>query len=770
MNLPLEHRRTSALARASHSLAARPLPLPMQPIGGVEPLPDNPGSWLAVGDRPQFELGLLDRFASQWVRLTAKVEPEGPWSSCPILYFDFGRGYSEGDAMLLPRPAPGRGLIDFIFLVPLGLTRTRFDLLRQAGRFRLGVPAVQRLSKPRAALAMACELASKRGWRSVLGDAAHTLLPVPTAARVRAYAYQLVLSYQRTKRREGNTYAAWICTFEPSASTYATLAAQHAQWAYRPLVSIVMPVFNTPEGLLHETIESVQAQIYPHWELCIADNRSTEPHVRRLLQQFAQHDARIKVVYREKNGDIAAASNTALELATGDFVALLDHNDLLHPLALHFVAEAIVHDPEGGLIYTDEDKLDERGQRFDPYFKCELNYELLLSQNMICHLGVYRRTLLSEIGGFRKGFQGSQDYDLALRTVEKLRPEQVVHIPRVLYHRRAIAGSTAVTVHEKPSAVEVARKAVAEHLARRGVSAECMPVPDAPAMTRVRFAVPSPAPLVSIIIPTRDRADLLAQCIDSLLAHTRYGNYEVIIVDNGSVEPATFSLLARLPKDRIRILRDDSPFNFSALNNRAVREAKGSLVCLMNNDIEITCGEWLGEMVSFAIRPEIGAVGARLWYPDGRLQHGGIIIGIGGVADHAHRFLEKGQPGYCGRAVVHQSFSAVTAACLAIRKEIYEEVNGLDERFSEAFNDVDFCLRVREAGYRNVWTPFAQLVHHESASRGYPTTPEKWQHFRREMEFMRARWQQALLHDPAYSPNLTLNSESFDLAWPARIN
>ena len=401
----------------------------------------------------------------------------------------------------------------------------------------------------------------------------------------------------------------------------------------------------------------------------------------------------------------------ALELATGDFVALLDHNDLLHPLALHFVAEAIARNPDAGLIYTDEDKIDERGQRFDPYFKCELNYELLLSQDMIAHLGVYRRTLLSEIGGFREGFEGSQDYDLALRAIEKLRPDQVVHIPRVLYHWRAIAGSTARDCPTKSPMQSRRHARQLPSISRAAASRQrSCPRLRLPAMTRVRFAVPSPAPLVSIIIPTRDRADLLGQCIDSLLAHTRYANYEVIIVDNGSVEPATFSLFARLPKDRVRILRDDSPFNYSALNNRAVKQAKGSLVCLMNNDIEISDGDWLGEMVSFAVQPEIGAVGARLWYPDGRLQHGGVIIGIGGVADHAHKFLAKGQPGYFGRAVLHQSFSAVTGACLVIRKEIYEEVSGLDEQLSVAFNDVDFCLRVREAGYRNVWTPFAELA------------------------------------------------------------
>jgi len=592
------------------------------------------------------------------------------------------------------------------------------------------------------------------------------LLPVPTPKRLQRYASHLASSY----RSESNTYPAWIRAFEPSPASYAAFAAQHGQWTYRPLVSIIMPVYNTREDVLLEAIESVRAQIYPHWELCIADDGSTIPHVRRLLEQCALDGARIKVVYCEKHGGIVAASNAALKLATGDFVALLDHDDLLHPLALHFVAEAIVHNPEAGLIYTDEDKMDEQGQRSDPYFKCELNYELLLSQNMISHLGVYRRTLLAEIGGIREGFEGSQDHDLALRAIEKLKPDQVVHIPRVLYHRRAAAGGTAVRANEKPYAVETARKAVAEHLARRGVSAEVMPAPDMPAMIRVRFRVPFPAPLVSIIIPTRDRADLLGQCIDSLFAHTRYTNYEVIIVDNGSVQSATFSLFARLPKDRVRIVRDDSPFNYSALNNRAVKQAKGSLVCLMNNDIEISGGDWLGEMVSCAVQPEIGAVGARLWYPDGRLQHGGVIVGMGGVADHAHKFLAKGQPGYFGRAALQQSFSAVTGACLVIRKEIYEEVNGLDEQLSVAFNDVDFCLRVREAGYRNVWTPFAELVHHESATRGYTTTPEKWQHLLREIEFMRARWRQALLHDPAYSPNLSLNSESFDLAWPARIN
>jgi GT2 family glycosyltransferase len=576
---------------------------------------------------------------------------------------------------------------------------------------------------------------------------------------------------QISVKNDRTDYAEWlrrydIVTDESRAATRARIEG----FARRPLISVLMPVYNTSVEFLDQAIWSVRNQVYANWELCIADDASTRPEVRRVLERHSTADTRIRVVYREQNGHISASSNSALALVKGEFIALLDHDDLLAAQALFRVVEAINQHPDAGVIYSDEDKVDAANVRYDPYFKSELNYELLLAQNSLSHLGVYRTELVRRVGGFRVGFEGAQDYDLALRVIEQLDPTRVLHLPYVLYHWRAIPGSTALAASEKNYAAEAGRRAVQEHLTRTGVQAEVMPAPGLPAVNRVRFACPSPQPLVSILIPTRDRADLLGMCLDSLIERTTYQNYEVIIIDNGSVEEATQRLFERLPKDRFRIIRDDSPFNFSALNNHAARIARGTLLCLMNNDIEILTPDWLEEMVSFAARLDIGCVGARLWYPDGRLQHGGCVIGIGGVAGHAHKYLQHGREGYFGRAMLHQAFSAVTAACLLIRREIYDELGGLDEQLVVAFNDVDFCLRVREAGYRNVWTPYAEMIHHESASRGDENTPAKQERFAREVAYVKARWGDMLLEDPAYSPNLTMVHEDFSYAWPPRVS
>jgi len=529
-----------------------------------------------------------------------------------------------------------------------------------------------------------------------------------------------------------------------------------------------MPAYNTDAEVLEAAIKSVQAQVYPHWELCVADDASTQPRVREVLERHRQEDPRIKVVYREKNGHISAASNSALELATGRFVALLDHDDELHPLALHYVAKAIVTHPDCELVYTDEDKIGPDGRRQDPYFKCELNYELLLAHNMVSHLGCYRTERVRAIGGFRVGYEGSQDYDLVLRFLEGLDRGKVIHIPRPLYHWRMVEGSTSASTEEKPYAQTAARRAIAEHLARVGLHGEVLSAPEAPAMNRVRFAVPQPAPSVTIVIPTRDRADLLGMCLDSIHSRTTYPNVAIVVVDNGSVEPDTLALFDRAREKGVTVLRDDSEFNFSALNNRAVRTVATDFVCLLNNDIEILTPDWLEEMVGMASRPGVGAVGARLWYPDMTIQHAGVIGGLGGVAGHPFKGHAKGDPGYFGRAVLHQELSAVTAACLLVRRAIYEQVGGLDETLQVAFNDIDFCLRVREAGYRNVWTPYAEMIHHESATRGYETTPEKHARFVREIAFMHERWGGVLDADPAYSPNLDLSIDGFGLAWPPR--
>lgn len=566
-----------------------------------------------------------------------------------------------------------------------------------------------------------------------------------------------------------NDYQEWIRRYDTlDEEGRQQILGCIASLVHRPLISIIIPGYDPPLQFFDEAIRSVRNQLYQDWELCIADDASTNEAVRDILRRNASEDPRIRVVYREKNGHISAASNSALEIARGEFIALLDHDDLLPEHALFHVVQAVNEHPVAAIIYSDEDKIDEAGQRYDPYFKCEFNYELMLSQNMICHLGVYRRDLVTQIGGFRLGLEGAQDYDLALRVIERIDPSLIVHIPRVLYHWRAIQGSTARSSNEKIYAAEAGRKAVAEHLERVGRKAMIMPAPEAPPMNRVRFVLPEELPLVSILIPTRDRAELLGMCLDSVFTKTSYPNYEVVIIDNGSVEAETMALFERLPKGRVQVIRDDSPFNYSRLNNLGAKLTKGAVLCLMNNDIEILVPDWIEEMMSFALQPDVGCVGARLWYPDGTLQHGGVIVGLGGVAGHSHRHFPKGHPGYFGRAVLAQSLSAVTAACLMIRREVFEEVGGLDEEFAVAFNDIDFCLRVRDKGYRNVWTPFAEMIHYESASRGYETTPERQKRFLAEIDFMKERWGEKLTVDPAYNPNLTLDHEDFSLAWPPR--
>ncbi|MGJ0427595.1 glycosyltransferase [Methylobacter sp.] len=568
-----------------------------------------------------------------------------------------------------------------------------------------------------------------------------------------------------------NDYAEWIRRYDTlTDDTRATMNASIAEFAHQPLISVVMPTYNPKPEWLIEAIESVRKQIYPHWELCIADDASTDKAIRSILERYASEDLRIKVVFREINGHISEASNSALELASGEWAALLDHDDLLSEHALFWVVDAINQNPDAHLIYSDEDKVDEVGKRFDPYFKCDWNADLFYSQNMISHLGVYRTDLLNSIGGFRKGMEGSQDYDLVLRCIERIQPKQIHHIPRVLYHWRKHAESAAQSINAKPYALLAGERALNEHFQRQGINATASPLDFG--MYRVRYALPDSLPMVSLIIPTRNGLQLIRQCVESIRKKTTYLNYEILIVDNGSDDPATlryFDELQAEARAKIKVVRDDRPFNYSALNNAAVKLAQGEIVGLLNNDLEVISPDWLSEMVSYALQADVGSVGAKLWYPDNTLQHGGVILGVGGVAAHAHKHLLRHRYGYFGRANLMQSFSAVTAACLVIRKAIYEEVGGFNEtNLQIAFNDVDFCLRVRKAGYRNVWTPHAQLFHHESATRGYEDTPEKRARFARETQYMKQCWGNLLLNDPAYSPNLTLDFEDFSLAWPPR--
>ncbi|MFM0152452.1 glycosyltransferase family 2 protein [Paraburkholderia sediminicola] len=564
-------------------------------------------------------------------------------------------------------------------------------------------------------------------------------------------------------------YREWVKRYDtPDEKFERQVQEKIGEFDKLPLVSVLMPVYNPEPRWLEEAILSVTRQHYPNWELCIADDASSDPRVAPMLTNFAVSDPRIKVVFRPKNGHISAASNSALELARGDWIALLDNDDVLPAHALFWLVDAINRNPGCQMVYSDEDKIDADGARFDPYFKSDWNPDLFYSQNLFSHLGAYRTQLVRDVGGFRLGFEGSQDHDLALRCMEVVELNDIVHVPRVLYHWRVHENSTAHSADAKPYAALAAERALNDHFRRTGVSATAEIVDFG---YRVRYPLPEQLPLVSLIIPTRDNVGLLKRCITSILSKTVYFNYEVLIVNNGSRDGKTLRYLDSLKSEsRINVIRDDRDFNYSALNNATVKLARGEVIALVNDDVEVISPDWLAEMVSHALRPGIGAVGARLLYPNGTIQHGGIVLGVDGVAGHAHRHLPGDSAGYCGRAGLIQSFSAVTGACLVIRKSIYENLGGLNETdLPITGNDVDFCLRVMAAGYLNVWTPYAELFHHESATRGVPDTAAKEAQAEREAAYMRAKWSHLIEHDRFYSPNLAVETEGFELGWPPRV-
>jgi GT2 family glycosyltransferase len=563
----------------------------------------------------------------------------------------------------------------------------------------------------------------------------------------------------------------WVAAFDTlDDSDRARIRSQINMLAACPVISVVMPVYNTPESYLRAAINSVRAQIYPHWQLCIADDASPSSHVVTMLEQAAATDDRIRWVRRDANGHISAATNTALTLASGEWVALMDHDDILPEHALYELALEMMAHPDAQVIYSDEDRIDDNGLRSHPYFKPDFDPDLLLGQNVFNHLGAYRRELLQRLGGLRIGFEGSQDHDLALRASALVEPDQIRHIAKILYHWRKTSSSVSFSDSDIASCAEASRRAVREHLAGRGVPAEVAPAPLAPNYNRVIWPVPEPAPLVSVIIPTRDRIELLATCVDGLLHRTNYPAIEVLIVDNDSSSPDALAYFARIQTDpRVRVIAAAGPFNYSELNNRAATQARGEILLLLNNDIKVIEGDWLRELVSHAMRHDIGAVGAKLLYADGRLQHGGIVLGIGGVAGHYRVGERRNSAGPFGWLALTRTTSALTGACLAVRRAIYNEVCGLDAQdLPVAFGDVDLCLRIQEHGYRNIWTPAAELYHLESASRGLDSKGKNAERFRRETAVMLRRWDGILQFDPCWNPNLSLDSTHGVPAWPPR--
>ena len=718
--------------------------------------------WCATGDDPQF---LLCRSLPLpgWQMLEVAMDHDQP-SVAVKLYLDTGQGFSETQSTYLPLKS-GR-VTKRLFYVSRRLKALRFDPMGTEGRFTLRHLRLVWLSPWFAHDRLAQRLINMHHqWR---GMAKAEVLPALQHQARQEGSHWLELALQQyeatfERRTTRHSYTHWL-------EDRRELSAEHMRRVidklpYTPLISVVVPVFNPSIEWLQECLDSVLAQHYSHWQLCIADDASTDPEVHALLAEYAERDPRVQVVSRPHNGHISATSNSALALAKGEFIALLDHDDCLTSNALFHVIEALHRRPDAGMLYSDEDKLGEQGERFDPHFKPGWNPDLLLAQNYISHLGVYRTELVREVGGFREGFEGSQDHDLVLRTTARLSAEQIVHIPHVLYHWRAGEGSTALASQQKTYTAEAGLRAVRDHLAQQAPGAVVEPGHFTNTY-RVRWPLPEPAPLVSLLVPTRDGIEILKPCVEAMLERTDYPNLELLILDNQSSCGDTLAYMAEVQArdSRVRVLRWDYPFNYSAINNFGVAQARGEIIGLINNDIEPINADWLCEMVSQVCREEIGCVGAKLYYPNDTLQHGGVILGVGGVAGHAHKYFNRNSPGYFSRLHLAHNLSAVTGACLLVRKAVFEEVNGLnEEHLTVAFNDVDLCLKVREAGYRNLWTPYAELYHHESASRGADDNSKKQVRAQREAAYMRSQWGPQLDSDPAYNPNLTLVHEDFSL-------
>jgi O-antigen biosynthesis protein len=563
---------------------------------------------------------------------------------------------------------------------------------------------------------------------------------------------------------QDSKYQNWLNKNYPMQANLNNMAENVAKFQYQPKFSVIVPVYNVAERFLREAIESVQQQVYPDWELCLADDFSTQPHVRQVLEEYAQQDQRIKVVFREVNGHISHASNSALELATGEFIALLDHDDLLAPHALYEVVKLLQDYSEADMIYSDEDKIDDHNFHRDPFFKTDWCPDSFLSRMYTCHLGVYRRSLVTEIGNFRVGFEGSQDYDLVLRLTEKT--DKIFHIPNILYHWRIHALSAAADGNAKPYAINAAQKALSEAITRRKEPGEVILKPKFPGVYTIRYQVKEHK-LVSIIIPTKDLADTLDVCLKSIFALTTYPNYEVIVIDNSSIEPQTFQCFKywqQQEPQRFKHYSYDVPFNYSQINNYAVTKADGDYLLFLNNDTEVINEDWIEAMVEQAQRPSIGAVGSLLLYPDKTIQHAGVILGIGSVAGHSHKLLPVIMPGYISQAISTNNYSAVTGACLMCRREVFTEIGGFEEELAVAFNDIDLCLKIISRGYRNIYLPHVVLYHYESKSRGHENTPAKQARFAGEVNYMKQKWQSLIDNDPCYSPHLTKTREDYSIA------
>ena len=563
-------------------------------------------------------------------------------------------------------------------------------------------------------------------------------------------------------------YRQWVERYDSvSESIRQSLTSRLQALVDPPLVSIIFPVYNTSEGFLRQAIESVRSQIYTNWELCIADDCSSFEYVETVLAEYAAADARIKVKRRDSNGHISASSNTAIAMADGTWICLMDHDDVLAEHTLAVSVLSIADHDDTGILYSDEDHIDPDGQRSAPYFKPDFDPLLILGQNYFSHLCMIRKDLVDAVGGFREGYEGSQDWDLVLRVIEKLRPSQILHVPHVLYHWRAHSESTASNLSAKPYVVEASRRVVQEYLDRTGIGAQVSTIWGS-SFNRVRWRPADEPPLVSVIVLPRKGARL-RRCIESIRAVSTYPDMEILVLDDGGFRPPMRQFL-RDRADWLTVIEDDRDLSDSAQRNLVAKSANGSVLVFVHDDVEVLDSGWLEEMIGILAFPDVGCVGAKLLYPDMRIQHAGITVGIGGTVGHSHRLLfDRLDAGYSGRLKLAQCPSAVSWACMAVRREAFEAVGGFSEsHLTGMFGDVDFCLRLSEAGWRTGWTPCAELIHYELPEDSRPDG-ENAIRFDRDIRYLNQRWSHWVENDPAYNPNLSLAHEVFLLAWPPRV-
>ncbi len=575
---------------------------------------------------------------------------------------------------------------------------------------------------------------------------------------------------ERLSPFDAGDYARWIARNDTLSGLDRALIRGHiASFRQKPKVSIVMTIDRADAAHLGEAVASVRGQLYEDWELCIVGDAAVAAAMRTTLEQLAGEDARIRPVFGQANSSVAACRNAALATASGDWIVPMGHDDMLSEHALYLVAAAIESDSDLAIVYSDEDRIDKGGLRSLPFFKPDWDPDLFLGQNLIGQLGACRSDLVRRSGGLREDFEGAEDRDLALRMLDSTPGAKVHHIPFVLYHRRRTDDALHPTA---PSgAAAAAQRAVNEHFTRTGEDAAAIPTGHLDHL-RIRRGLPAERPLVSIVIPTKNQCALLRTCFDGLLNRTGYAPIEIVVVDNGSDADDARAFLADIRRrPNVKVVEDARRFNFSRLVNLGVAASSGEICVLLNNDVDVINTDWLDELVSHVIRPEVGAVGAMLYYADDTVQHGGVILGINGVAGHEHKHAPRGSHGYFGRLGLAHQLSCVTGACIAIRREVYDALGGFNERdLTVGLNDVDFCVRLRLAGYRIIWTPHAELYHYESISRGRATaTAEGSARHAAEVAYVRRQWGPVLDGDPYYNPNFTLDSLAFGLDAATRV-